>query len=209
MHATKQTLYVVLIVFIAAIGCSVASSSALLTTDISPAERTSVTSITIDEVDLDLHVAESNDQNEVEKATAQGDSLRHLQRYLPYCRSINVAIECTNMKNGKECRDDIVPWNSNSCYIYLKYRIAVSNAGNDNAKIRGLTTQQNGSEKSYLGMIGDGFVLQPRMRITISRTEWLNRCEDDIIRTGAEVLADVSEEATCANHDFYIISGGE
>ena len=187
---------------VAAISCSVVSSSTAA--NIPLAERTTSTTIAIEKVDL-LQEKESVDGNE--KVDIVQDDSRHLQQYMPYCSNVKVKIECTNLKSNEDCRKDIVTYNPNSCYLYLKYKIAVTNIGNNNAKIKGLSRQLNGSEQSFLKMIGNEFVLEPGVKITISRTEWLNYCKEKFIGTGAEVMADVEEGPTCVNHDFYVIFG--
>mmetsp|Transcript_20961 Transcript_20961/g.45721 ORF Transcript_20961/g.45721 Transcript_20961/m.45721 type:complete len:212 (-) Transcript_20961:124-759(-) len=205
-NISTQRLGLILITFfVAVIRCSVASSST--TGDIPLTERTSVTKISIEKIDLPREEESSADENSEEEKDIAQNNFRHLQHYMPYCNNVKVEIECTNMKNRKDCREDIVTYNSNSCYLYLRYKIVVTNAGSENAKIKGLSRQQNGSEMSFLRMIGDSFVLEPDMKITISRTEWLNYCKEKFIGTGAEVLADLMGGQTCVNHDFYIISG--
>ena len=139
------------------------------------------------------------------------DGARNLQQFLRYCDGIQTKILCTNVKTDKDCATDIVPYNKNGCYLYLKYTISITNKGNKDAKVIELTRQLNGEERDFSGMINKNFILKPRMRINISRTEYVDYCEaHNFIGTAAEVLADIDNNQatnTCVEHDIYVISG--
>ena len=158
-----------------------------------------------EEIDILHEISPSGETGEKDHST------RNLQQFLPYCDGIKTEILCTNMKTNKDCATEIVPYNRNGCYLYLKYTIAITNKGSEVAKIAGLTRQLNGEERDFSGMISKTFVLKPRMRINISRTEYVDYCEaHKFIGTGAEVLANVGSELatrTCVEHDIYIVSG--
>ena len=157
------------------------------------------------EIDILHEISASDETGERDHGT------RNLQQFLPYCDGIKTEILCTNMKTNKDCATEIVPYNRNGCYLYLKYTITIANKGSEVAKITGITRQLNGEERDFSGMISKTFVLKPRMRINISRTEYVDYCEaHKFIGTGAEVLANVGSELatrTCVEHDVYIVSG--
>ena len=148
-----------------------------------------------------------------EETTNVGDrrdnSGRNLQQFLPYCKEIQTEILCTNLKTNKDCSTgEIVPYNKNGCYLYLKYNIAISNKGSKDAKISGITRQLNGEERDFSTMINKNFILKPRHRINISRTEYVDFCKaHNFIGAGAEVLANVGDQSLCVEHGFYVISG--
>ena len=147
-----------------------------------------------------------------EETTNVGDrhdnSGRSLQQFLPYCKGIQTEILCTNLKTNKDCRGQIVAYNINGCYLYLKYNIAISNKGSKDAKISGITRQLNGEERDFSTMINKNFILKPRHRINISRTEYVDFCKaHNFIGAGAEVLANVGDQSLCVEHGFYVISG--
>ena len=148
-----------------------------------------------------------------EETTNVGDrrdnSGRTLQQFLPYCKGIQTEILCTNLKTNKDCSTgEIVPYNKNGCYLYLKYNIAISNKGSKDAKISGITRQLNGEERDFSTLINKNFILKPRHRINISRTEYVDFCKaHNFIGAGAEVLANVGDQPLCVEHGFYVISG--
>ena len=174
---------------------------------------TGVTEVWIEIIPLD-----QNEEEEVdilrEETTNVGDrrdnSGRTLQQFLPYCgKGIQTEILCTNLKTNKDCSTgEIVPYNKNGCYLYLKYNIAISNKGSKDAKISGITRQLNGEERDFSTMINKNFILKPRHRINISRTEYVDFCKaHNFIGAGAEVLANVGDQSLCVEHGFYVISG--
>lgn len=181
----------------------------------------SVTKMWIEMIDEALEQVGNDDEEEVDillreasqsvEAGKHDDSTRYLQQFLPYCDGVKTEIFCTNMKTNKDCATEIVPYNRNGCYLYLKYTITITNQGNEDAKITGLTRQLNGEERDFSGMVSKNFVLKPRMRINISRTEYVDYCEaHKFIGAGAEVLANIGSELvrrTCVEHDAYVVSG--
>eukprot|EP00563_Minutocellus_polymorphus_P020501 CAMPEP_0197716690 /NCGR_PEP_ID=MMETSP1434-20131217/1485_1 /TAXON_ID=265543 /ORGANISM="Minutocellus polymorphus, Strain CCMP3303" /LENGTH=212 /DNA_ID=CAMNT_0043301089 /DNA_START=93 /DNA_END=731 /DNA_ORIENTATION=+ len=175
-----------------------------------------ITKVWIETID-DEQPVDQNDEEEIEilrEETSQveedhhNDSARNLQQFLPYCEGIQTEILCTNLKTNKDCSTELIPYNKNGCYLYLKYSIAITNKGGKDAKITGLTRQLNGQERDFSGMINKNFILKPRMRINISRTEYVDFCEaHNFIGAGAEVMANVEDQALCVEHGFYVISG--
>lgn len=178
-----------------------------------------VTKVWIEIIEDDEHPLDQNDEEEEEidilreETTNLGDrrdnSGRNLQQFLPYCKGIQTEILCTNLKTNKDCSTgEIVPYNKNGCYLYLKYNIAISNRGSKDAKISGITRQLNGQERDFSTMINKNFILKPKMKINISRTEYVDFCKaHNFIGASAEVLANVGDQALCVEHGFYVISG--
>ena len=178
----------------------------------------SVTRVWIEMIDEALEQANAEEDIDIlHEISPSGEtdgrdhSTRHLQQFLPYCEGLSTKILCTNVKTDKDCATEIVPYNRNGCYLYLKYTITITNKGSEDAKIIGLTRQLNGEERDFSGMISKNFVLKPRMRINISRTEYVDYCESHkFIGAGAEVLANVGSDfatRTCVEHDVYVVSG--
>lgn len=157
-----------------------------------------------EEIDILHEISPSGETDERDHST------RNLQQFLPYCDGLSTKILCTNVKTNKDCATEIVPYNRNGCYLYLKYTITITNKGSEDAKIIGLTRQLNGEERDFTGMVSKNFVLKPRMRINISFSLYVDYCEAKFIGAGAEVLANVGSELatrTCVEHDVYVVSG--
>jgi len=173
----------------------------------------SVAKVWVEIVDAPLEAEEEIDilrEDSYPEAARRDDNARSLQQFLPYCEGIHTEILCTNMRTNKDCVADIVPYNKNGCYLYLKYTIRTTNTGSKDAKIVGLKRLLNGEERNFSGVVNKGFILKPRMRISISLTEYIDYCDaHNFIGAGAEVLASVGDQAThmCVEHDVYYISG--